>query len=102
MSTETLLGMSGSADLSTSRWSAAVPSAFVSILDTCPTCTPRIFTLASGFITRPARSEITVTGTVLAQDPRNRLTASATIRPRVTINANPVSGRTTLLFIDAP
>ncbi len=36
-----------------------------------PTCTPRILTLASGFITRPARSEIRVTGSVLVKLPRN-------------------------------
>ena len=30
---------------------------------TCPTCTPLIMTLAPDSITRPARSEVTVTGT---------------------------------------
>ena len=50
-----------------------------SIDATLPTCTPRIFTLASGFITSPARSEITVTGTVSVKLPRNRPIASAKI-----------------------
>ena len=49
-----------------------MPSGFDSMDDTLPTWTPRIFTLASGFITRPARSEITVTGTVSVKLPRNR------------------------------
>ena len=38
---------------------------------TLPTSTPRIFTFASGFITRPARSDTTVTGTVVPKPPRN-------------------------------
>ena len=65
-----------------------------------PTWTPRIFTLASGFITRPARSATTVTGTVSAQLPRNRLIANAKIAPIATNMASPVSGRTALFFID--
>ena len=81
---------------------AAVPSGFASIELTLPTWTPRIFTLASGFITSPARSEITVTGTVSVKLPRNRLTARATIKPMATTIAKPVRGRTALLFTGPP
>src|SRR5882757_2940676 len=72
---------------------AAVPSGFDSIDDTLPTWTPRIFTLASGFITRPARSEITVTGIVAVKLPRKRLTARATIAAIATTVPSPASGR---------
>ena len=70
-----------------------MPSGFASIDETLPTWTPRIFTLASGFITKPARSEMTVTGTVLWKSPRNSTTASTKIRPIATTVANPASGR---------
>ena len=70
---------------------------------TLPTSTPRIFTLASGFITRPARSEITVTGTVLvkvsAEQHRRQARRS---RPIATTVARPASGRTYCSFRQLP
>ena len=89
-------------DHATHAFGLAVPSGLASIELTLPTWTPRIFTLASGFITSPARSEITVTGMVSVKLPRNRLTARATIKPMATIIAKPVRGRTTLLFTGPP
>ena len=78
---------------------AAVPSGCDSIDDTLPTCTPRIFTLASGFITRPARSEITVTGTVSVKLPRNRPDGEREDQPTIDDQRpRPASGRTALLF----
>jgi hypothetical protein len=74
----------------------------LSIDSTLPTTTPRILTLASLFITRPARSEMTVTGSVFVKLPLNKPIAKATIKQTATIIAKPVSGRTALLFIDAP
>jgi hypothetical protein len=68
--------------------------------DTLPTCTPRIFTLASGFITRPARSEITVTGTVSVKLPRNNPAASTIIATTATTAPSPASTRTVFGFID--
>ena len=70
--------------------------------DTLPTWTPRIFTLASGFITRPARSEITVTGTVSVKLPRNRLTASATTAAIAITVPRPARARTVFGFIGPP
>ena len=69
----------------------------------CRPATPRIFTLASGFITRPARSEITVTGTVSVKLPRNRATASAKIATIATTVPRPASGARPRLptFIDS-
>ena len=57
---------------------------------------------ASLFITRPARSEMTVTGSVLVKLPPNKPIAKAMIKQTATIIAKPVSGRTALLFIGAP
>ena len=71
-----------SCDGSIARCRAAVPSGSASMEATLPTCTPRILTLASGFITRPARSEITVTGTVSVKLPRKRPIGSAKIAER--------------------
>src|SRR5690349_16915135 len=100
MSTFTLDGIRCSWFGSICRWMAAVPSGRDSIDETVPTCTPRILTLASGFITNPARSEITVTGTVVVKLPRNRPTASATIARIATTVANPASGRTYRAFVN--
>src|SRR5262249_20259681 len=61
---------------------------------TLPTSTPCIFTLASGFITRPARGDTTVTGTLLVKSPRNRPTATAKMRTIATTVAKPANGRT--------
>src|SRR5271166_3289936 len=72
---------------------AAWPLGSDSIVSTLPTCTPRILTLASGFMTRPARCEITVTGTVWVKSPANRPSETATMAPITRIVANPASGR---------
>ena len=64
MLTFTFDGIRCSCDGFIARRSAAVPSGRSSIESTLPTSTPRILTLASLFITRPARSERTVTGSV--------------------------------------
>ena len=77
-----------------------MPSERSSIDLTLPTCTPRIRTLASGFITSPARSEMTVTGTVSEKLSRNSAMASATINAIATNRPSPASGRTALPFID--
>src|SRR5436190_13723766 len=69
---------------------------------TLPTCAPCSFTLASGFITRPARSERTVTGTVSVKLPRNSPAASATIAAIATTVPRPASARTVLGFIGSP
>lgn len=60
-----------------------------STAETRPTSTPRIFTLAPGSITRPARGEVTVTGTVLVKLPRNipKATAAMATRARTRTNA---------------
>ena len=79
MSTSTLSGMAFSESGSIARCRTALPSDAVSIRSTWPTWTPRILTLASGFITRPARSETTVTGTVVPQPPRNIPIAKTTM-----------------------
>ncbi len=76
-----------------SSCSAAVPSGRYSIDLTLPTWTPRILTLASGFITRPARSEITVTGTVSVNLPANSPIDTAKIATRTTTRASPARGR---------
>ena len=70
---------------------------------TLPTWTPRICTLASGFITRPARVDNTVTGTVASvRPPRNMFTAKATMPTIMAIVMKPASGRATDCGIDAP
>src|ERR1700682_73655 len=102
MSTSTVDGMRGSCEGSIAKWMAAVPSGFDSMDDTLPTWTPRIFTLASGFITSPARSEITVTGTVSVKLPRNRLTASATTAAIAITVPRPARTRTVFGFIGPP
>src|SRR6476620_593613 len=84
------------------RWIAAVPSGLASMDDTLPTWTPRIFTLASGFITSPARSEITVTGTVSVKLPRNNPAASAMIVAIATTVPSPASTRTVFGFNFSP
>ena len=66
-----------------------------------PTCTPRISTFASGFITRPARGEITVTGTVSVKLPRNKPTATATIAAITATVARPVSARIPVCSIES-
>src|SRR6478609_2796311 len=81
---------------------AAVPSGLASMDDTLPTWTPRIFTLASGFITRPARSEITVTGTVSVKLPRNNPAASTTTATTASRVPKPARTRTLFDFIGAP
>lgn len=92
MSTLTSWGINFICAGSIARCSAAVPSGRDSIDSTLPTWTPRIFTLASAFITSPARSEITVSGTVLVKLPRNSATASAMISPTATTVPRPASG----------
>src|SRR4029079_12367710 len=81
---------------------AAVPSGFDSMDDTLPTCTPRILTLASGFITKPARSEITVTGTVSVKLTRNNAAASTIIATIATTVPSPASTRTVFGFNFSP
>ena len=76
------------------RWSAAWPLGNHSIEATLPTRTPRIFTLASGFITSPARWDRTVTGTVRVKLPWNKPTATAMMAAMTTTVPNPASGRT--------
>ena len=56
---------------------SVTPSADSLMSPTRPTTTPRSRTLASGFITRPARSAVNVTGTVEEKLPRNCRPASA-------------------------
>ncbi|CAA0124464.1 Uncharacterised protein [Mycolicibacterium vanbaalenii] len=75
------------------RWIAAIPSGRASIERTVPTCMSRSLTLASGFITNPARSEITVTGTVLVRLPLNSAAASTTIPAITSTKVAPASGR---------
>ncbi len=58
-----------------------------------PTCTPCIFTFASGFITSPARGDSTVTGMVSVKLPRNKPTATATIAAITATDTSPVSAR---------
>src|SRR5262245_41935298 len=99
MSTATLDGMSFIWLGSIARCSTALPSALSSIDATLPTWTPRILTLASGSITRPARSETTVTGTVLVKLPRNRATARAAINTSAKTRPAPASGRAAPDFI---
>ena len=70
-----------------------MPSGRAWIEDTRPTGTPSILTLASGSITRPARGETTVSGTVWAKSPRNNPVATATISARAATVASPASGR---------
>ena len=64
-----------------------------SIEATFPTCTPRISTLAFGFITRPALDEITVTGMLSVKLPWNKPTATATIAAITATVTRPVSAR---------
>ena len=67
--------------------------------ETLPTWAPLSLTLASGYITRPARCEITVTGTVLVKLSWNSPTANAMIAAMATTVANPASGRAIPDFI---
>lgn len=76
-----------------SRAQRSLAVGLVAIEATLPTSTPRIFTLASGFMTRPARSEITVTGTVSVKDPRKRPIANAMTATSATMAARPASAR---------
>ena len=82
-----------------SSLTTAVPSAFAAIEATLPTSTPRIFTLASGFITKPARSETTVTGTVSVKLPRKRPTVTAMTTTIATTAARPASARAVVEFM---
>ncbi len=67
-----------------------MPSGRYSIDSTVPTWTPRILTLASGgFITSPARLEITVTGTVSVNLPANSPIDSARIAITTTTSPSP-------------
>ena len=58
-----------------------------------PTCTPRILTLASGFITSPARCDKTVTGTLRVKLPWNKPIATATMAAITSTVPRPASGR---------
>ncbi len=70
---------------------------------TLPTWTPRICTLASGFITKPARVDNTVTGPVVgAKLPRNMFAANAKTPTITAIVIRPASGRATECGVGAP
>ncbi len=99
MSAPTLAGITSTIEGSSARCRAAVPSGRESIEATLPTWAPLSLTLASGFITRPARSEITVTGTVLVKLSRNSPTETATIAAMATTVARPARGRAIPEFI---
>ena len=58
---------------------------------TLPTWAPWNLTLASGFITRPARWDNTVSGTVSCRSPRNNAAATATMATVATTVATPAN-----------
>ena len=93
MSTSTFAGIAFIRVGSIARWIAASPLGNCSIESTLPTWTPRICTLASGFITSPARGDTTVTGTLSVNPPRNRVAASTTTARSTTTVTTPISGR---------
>src|SRR4029077_13258104 len=64
----TFSGMNLTWPESSSSFSRTGPGPPASTPATRPTCTPRSLTLAPDSITRPARSEVNVTGTVLSKD----------------------------------
>ena len=81
------------------RCRAARPSGNDSIDATLPTWAPLSLTFASGFITRPARSEIRVTGTVLVKLSRKSPMETATIAAMAITVASPARGRAIPEFI---
>src|ERR1700759_5225878 len=93
MSTSTLEGIRCRSEGYIAKCRTAWPFGRDSIESTLPTWTPCIFTFASTFITRPARDEITVTGTLSVKLPWNKPTATATIATRTATVTRPVSAR---------
>ena len=94
ISAPTLAGMADTAAGSMARRSAARPSGSGSIDATLPTWAPFSLTLASGYMTNPARSVRTVTGNVVRKLSWNSPTARATMAARATTVSRPVNGRT--------
>jgi hypothetical protein len=66
---------------------------------TRPTATSCNFTLASGFMTNPARSEMTVTVTVVARPPRNNVAAKTNTPAMAMTVVAPTIVREVLLVI---
>ena len=100
MSTSTLEGIRCISEGYIAKCSTAWPFGRDSIESTLPTCTPRIFTFASTFITRPARGESTVTGALSVKLPWNKPTATATIAAITATVARPVSARIPVCCIE--
>lgn len=75
------------------RCNAARPSGSDSIDFTEPTWAPCSFTFAPVSITRPARCDSTVTGTVLVKLPRKNPRATATVATATATVVNPNSIR---------
>lgn len=93
MSTTTFEGINCNAAGSIASLSAAWPSGNASMALTRPTSAPCSLTLASGFITRPARGDNTVRGTVWVKPPRNMVAASTMTPTMATTVTSPTSGR---------
>ena len=102
MLTTTLAGICCSASRLIARCKTAWPLDCCSMEATLPTCTPSSSTLASGFITRPARCDNTVSGTVSCRPPRNNTTATATMAAVVATVTTPVSTRIALFTAANP